>query len=315
MTHENTSMQTPPALKPPVSAELRQRVIELHHCHTLRDTATMTGLPLGTVKTLCSRSGAFRDNTAHRALFSLPPIRPTAQTLPAVPALPPQVRVTGDAEVDAVLWLRQVIDTGQAGLIEKAMKAAKCLATPLKELEKRYVEYLKAQNPGNVFAALFGSLGFGDLEALARTAVERECLQSEARARFGDDLFADTEAEAFCIETLAGLALAEKDWGYEKAAATACFQSRPELMPNTLSDCLHELDYWLALYRLRHAVDRDCGDSPPAAHARERFVLSLLARRRPCSKDEAVAVFRYLVAERMDDKETEAILLNLVGHG
>jgi hypothetical protein len=85
-------------------------------------------------------------------------------------------------------------------------------------------------------------------------------------------------------------------------------------MPNTLSDCLHELDYWRALYRLRHAVDRECGDGHPEVHARERFVFGLLARRRPRSKDEAVAVFRYLVAnERMDDTETEAILLNVIG--
>ena len=109
-------------MKPGVSPDTRRQVLELRRRHSLREVAERTGLPLGTVKTLCSRSGAFRDNEAHRALFSLPPIQPSKQTLPAVPELPPQRTVTGNKEVDAVLWLREVIGTGQAALIEKAMQ-------------------------------------------------------------------------------------------------------------------------------------------------------------------------------------------------
>ena len=309
--HANTSPHRNPLFRPSCDSASS-------NCTTatpLRETAAMTRLPLGTVKTLCSRSGSFPDNDAHRALFSLPPIRPSAQTLPAVPPCPPRASVTGDREVDAVLWLRQVIDTGQAGLIEKAMMAAKRIATPMKEVEKRYVQYLEAKNPGNALAAIFGSLGFGDLEELARKAVERERLRSEGRARFGDDLFADTEAESFCIAALVGLALAENAWEYEKAAAAACFPVPTELMPNTLSDCLREFDYWRALYRLRHAADGHYIDVLSEVHTRERFVFDLLAQRRPRSKDEGVTVFRrYLAAaERMDDAETEAILLNLIG--
>ena len=84
-------------------------------------------------------------------------------------------------------------------------------------------------------------------------------------------------------------------------------------MPNTLSDCLHELAYWSALYWLRNS--RGEGDNAPEADARDSLVFRSLARIRARTKDEAIAVFRYLAdSERMDDEETEAILLNLIGN-
>jgi hypothetical protein len=58
----------------------------------------------------------------------------------------------------------------------------------------------------------------------------------------------------------------------------------------------------------------DGGDSGREAYARECFAFRCLARIRPKSKAEAIAVFRYLAdGERMDDTETESILLNLIG--
>lgn len=88
---------------PGVSANTRRQVLELRRQHSFRDVVRLAGLLLGTVKAICSRAGVFRDNPAHRALFSLPPIRESSETLPAVPELPPQQRVTGDPELDAVL--------------------------------------------------------------------------------------------------------------------------------------------------------------------------------------------------------------------
>jgi hypothetical protein len=83
-------------LKQGVSIEAKARVLDLRRRYSIREVAEQTGMPVGTVKTICSRSGAFRDNQAHRALFCLPLIRESSQTLPAVPDLPPQQRVTGD---------------------------------------------------------------------------------------------------------------------------------------------------------------------------------------------------------------------------
>jgi hypothetical protein len=226
-------------MKPTVSTATRQRVLDLRRRHSLREVAERTGLPLGTVKTLCSRSGAFRDNATHRALFSLPPIQPGKQTLPAVPELPPQRAVTGDKEVDAVLWLREVISTGQAVLIDKAMQGAKKIKTPLKDVEKRYRDWLTTNQPGNLFAA-FSSFDFADLESLARSSIERAARQHEARSRFGDDLFAETPAESFYITALQGLK-ADRMGFYADAEAGNRFQAHPELMPYTLADCSRKM--------------------------------------------------------------------------
>ena len=296
-----------------VSDEQRQQVLDLRRRHSLREVAEITGLPLGTVKTLVSRSGAFRDNEQHRAMFTLPPISASTVTLPSVPELPPQEVVTGDKEVDAVLWLRSIINTGQAVLIDRAMEGVKKIRTPLDVLEKRYRDYLVATNPGHLFAAM-SSFGFADLDALATRAIEQHRLRLEGAARFGDALLADTEAELFCIAALRGLEQSGPLLDFDKEQVAARLNAHPELLPHTLADCLYELGYWDQLYRLRNAVGRDASEGPAEATAREWFVFGLLAQIRPRDKPEALAVFRYLIASQRDDMaESEAILCNLIG--
>ncbi len=300
-------------MKPGVSPDTRRQVLELRRRHSLREVAEHTGLPLGTVKTLCSRSGAFRDNEAHRALFSLPPIQPSKQTLPAVPELPPQRTVTGNKEVDAVLWLREVIGTGQAALIEKAMQGAKKIKTPLKEVEKRYQAWLMKENPGSLFAAL-SSFDFANLEGLAKNSIKKAARQHEARSRFGDDLFADTPAESFCITALHRLKADRMDF-YADADVDKRFQAHPELLPQTLTDCLRELAYWQDLYWLRNSVNSHASDGPREAYARSRFAFRCLGLIRPRGKTEAVSVLKYLTddRDRLNDGDAEAILFNLLG--
>lgn len=309
MKHEDSTLK----VKQRVSDEQRRQVLDLRRRKSLREVAEATGLPLGTVKTLVSRSGAFRDNEQHRALFTLPPIKPSADTLPSVPELPPQQVVTGDKEVDAVLWLRSIINTGQAALIQRAMEAAKRIKTPLDVLEKRYRGHLTTTNPGNLFAAL-SSFGFGDLEAMAARATEDHRLRLEGVSRFGGALMDDTDPEAFCIDALSGLEATGQFGDFDKGQVAARFNAHPELLPHTLADCLYELGYWDQLYRLRNAADRDASDGPAEATARDWFVFGLLAEIRPRDKAEALAVFRYLVASDRDDMaESEAIMLNLIG--
>lgn len=304
---------SPAKTKQRVSDEQRQQVLELRRRHSLREVAEITGLPLGTVKTLVSRSGAFRDNERHRALFALPPISASTETLPSVPELPPQEVVTGDKEVDAVLWLRSIISTGQAALIDRAMEGSRKIKTPLDVLEKRYRDHLVATNPGHPFAAM-SSFGFADLEALATRAIEQHRLRLEGAARFGGTLLADTVAETFCIEAMRGLEQSGPLLDFDKAQVADRFNAHPELLPHTLADCLYELGYWDQLYRLRNAVDRDASDGPAEATAREWFVFGLLAQIRPRDKAEALTVFRYLIASERDDMaESEAIVFNLIG--
>ncbi|MNM60681.1 hypothetical protein D3C81_719710 [compost metagenome] len=310
---ESKQPDSPVKTKQRVSDKQRRLVLDLRRRHSLREVAQITGIPLGTVKTLVSRSGAFRDNEQHRAMFTLPPISASTEALPSVPELPPQEVVTGDKEVDAVLWLRSIISTGQAALIGRAMEGAKKIKTPLDVLEKRYRDYLVATNPGHLFAAM-SSFGFADLDALATRAIEQNRLRLEGVARFGDTLLADTEAERFCIEALRGLRAAGQFGDFDKRQVAARFNAHPELLPHTLADCLYELSYWDQLYRLRNAVDRDASDGPPDATARDWFVFGLLAQIRPRDKSEGLAVFRYLIASQREDMaESEAILINLIG--
>ena len=271
-----------PLLKPGVSSDARQQVLTLRRRHSLREVAAQTGLPLGTVKTICARSGAFKDNSRHRALFALPAIQASTSTALAVPTLPPQAVVTGDKEIDAVLWLREVIKTGQADLIEKAMEAAKRIKTPLKELSDRYLKHLVSKNPGN-WTVAFATFGLDDLEGLAKGSTKKLTRQNEALARFGgvESLFSDTPAEQFAIDALAGLK-PSKDFGdLDAGQVDKRFNARTDLMPNTLTDCLHEMAYWHDLYTLHNAVDRDASDPGREAYARECFAFRSLARTGP----------------------------------
>lgn len=266
------------------------------------------------MKTIVSRSGAFRDNDTHRALFSLPPMRVSLETLPAVPELPPQQRVTGDKEVDAVLWLRSIIKTGNAAHIEAALEAAKRIKTPLDELEKRYSHLLSTADPGN-WTAVFKTIGFANLEGLARSAIADHHTRVEGRARFGDRVMYETDAEVFCAEALEG-GMAGQYGSTDETDIDARFKAHPDLMPHTLVDCLYELDYWHELYRLRCAFCNSSIDAEGSqeACAREHFVFSLLAEIRPRQREEAKAVLRYLITgDRRDMADAEGILENLIG--
>ena len=291
-----------------------EQVLSLRRVHSARKVAELSGLPLGTVKAICSRSGAFRDNPTHRELFSLPERRPSDCTGLVVPELPPQEPVTGHKELDALLWLRKVISTGDPTLIDKAMEAAGRIKTPLKALEKAYTTFLTHRHPGNPFAT-FAAVGLDDLKGLADRATKAARNRAEALSRFGDErsLFDETPAERFCVEVL-------KDTGFDAygamidATVTERMKARPEYLPHTLADCLHELHYWRRLYSLRHAVDRDAAESSPECYGRERFAFAQMAHIRPRSRDEAAEVLRYLAgdADRMDDEATPDILRNLI---
>ncbi len=289
--------------------EQREQVLELRRQHSMREVAEIAGLPLGTVKAIISRSGLFADNPRHRAMFTLPP-RQSRETLPAVPDLPPQQGVTGDKEIDALLWLRQVIETGDPVRIEQAKEAAGRITTPLDELERRYGRWLVA-SAGHVMAGL-GSIGFANLDGLAERTIKRRAREAEAIGRFGDQLWYDTPAEVFCLEALRTVERVE--WDYPPKQVADRFKAIPELMPHTLSDCLHELAYWNDLHYLRKACDTS-GDYEHRmeSSARDWFIFGLLAELRPRTREEAKNAFRYLMtSDRQDMPEAEQILENLV---
>lgn len=124
---------------------------------------------------------------------------------------------------------------------------------------------------------------------------------------------AETEAESFCVDALHGLERGGAMLDFDKVEVETKFKKCAAFMPQTFFDCLHELDYWNSLYRLRNAVDRDYADPAPEATARDWWVFGLLAEIRPRGKDEAMDVFRYLIDDdRMGMTKTESILSNLI---
>lgn len=197
------------------------------------------------------------------------------------------------------------------------MQAAERIKTPAKELEKRYGEFLMRESGGNTMRAVFGSIGFADLKGLAERTLDKQARKREALARFGSEqaVFADTAPERFCVDALALVPVTTKGWReYDQAQANAAFAQHQDMAPHTLADCLHELEFWDALYHLRHGWD-SAGDDLPEVNARRHYIEAhCMATIRPKTRDEAKIVLRYLAAHEMFDRnETDAVLENLIG--
>lgn len=291
------------------------RAVALRRTHSLRQIAEELGVSLGTVKSWMARAGVkLGDNEKLRALMTLPPIKASEGTAVVVaPELPAQEVVTGIKDVDAQLWLRAVIATGHPDHIAKALEAVKRIKTKPKDLELAYMRWLQAKH-GDM-AAVFGSMGFADLERHAKEVTRDAAIKAEGLARFGttEALLADTPAELFCIEALHGL---DGDLGeFDPAEVAALFKARPDLLPMTLADCLHELRFWDALYWLRRPHGHM--DDAQEVQARREFVFCELAHIRPRTKAEAIDVLRWLAADDDGDTmrrdEAQAILENLIG--
>jgi len=302
-----------------MTPEQRTQVLELRRTHSAAEVAKQTGLPMGTVKALCSRAGVTRGNAQALAFFALPPLVLSDCTAVAAPAaLPEQRNVTGDTDTDAMLWLREVIETGDAALIATAMQAAQRIKTPAKELERRYADHLVRASGGNTLTAMFGSMNFADLPGHAKTVLDKQARRREAVARFGSEaaVFADTATELFCMDALAKVKR-ERQWdSYPLKAACTAFEAHADMRPHTLGDCLAELAYWDALYRLRSAWPDSC-DPLPQVSAREDYLHHCMGLLRPKDRGEAKEVLRYLVSdhgkEAVDEDTTDLILANLVG--
>lgn len=254
------------------------------------------------------------DNEALRRLMSLPPARASAGAEIASIECPAMVAETGNHEIDMVIWIRRLISTGNPGLIARATRAAKEIQTPLKKLEEAYLRILQANNPGN-WTVAFQTFGFADLEGLTKSSIEKANKRADAYARMGDALFEDTPAEEFCAAALKGLKPEKSIGDYDDAKVDARFDARPDLLPYTLSDCLHELAYWRDLYWMRKAVSNH-SDGPVEASARRWFVFRRLAKLPPRTKEEALSVFDYLeLHDEMGMKEGSEILRNLISGG
>lgn len=259
---------------------------------------------------------SMENNLAFRALFTLPSMAASASTALTVTEAPQPESVTGDQEVDAVLWLQRIVATGDQALIDKAMEAVKRITTPMKTLADRYSAHLIASGH-HAMQVAFASIGFGDLEDQAKRSVQKAARRHEALARFGDadTAFAETPAEKACKKALRGLRRDGKFDNYDDAEALDRFNHTPDLAPATIEDCLHARAYWNKLYWLRAAIG-DFGDSRPQGYAHECYCRAMLAHLRPRSAAEAISAFDHLDDDDGTDWErAQPIIRNLIASG
>ena len=163
---------------------------------------------------------------------------------------------------------------------------------------------------------MFAAINFGDLQHLAERSVKKLLLSNEATARFGEGLFDETPAEAWCAEVLKGVECGMNDLSLPDEICRELFSKQTEYVPHTLNDCLHELRFWNDLYWLRDSVDSGPFGSELSEQvsARQGYIFWSLSQIRPRSKDESISVLRYLSDnEGMNRNETNDILLNLIG--
>lgn len=259
------------------------------------------------------------DNQELRALFTLPPIKTSAGTAIAAPKMPPQQVITGDDEIDAVLWLQQVVDTGNRAMIDKALESAKAIKTPMEELGMRYAEHI-ARTTGNNLGAALASFGFGNLEAQAKSSIEQAESRHEALSRFGDEetLFSNTPAEEACVKALHRAKKNSRNGFtyYDSSVAAKRFGNHPALVPATLDDCIYAIEYWNALTTLRYAFGTIAGDQIQEASTHDYYCAAMMAKIKPRNATEAIAAFDYLQEEERDQwNDAPAIYRNLIVTG
>ena len=256
------------------------------------------------------------NNQQLRALFALPPMPSSAGTALFIPELPPSQAVTGDGEIDAVLWLQSVVKTGNQVLIDMALESVKRITTPMKLLEDRYAAHVRKTHPDNVFAVLFATMDFGDLEKRAKQAVEKEARKREALSRFGsvEALFAATPAEAACGKALRGLK--RKNGFYDSRQARSRFERHPALVPATIDDCLYVFEYWERLYVLRSAAVDYAGDPLQETSEHDSYCFAKMSDVHPRSGAEAIRAFDHMNScDRLGWSHGPEVLRNLIASG
>lgn len=293
--------------------EQRAKVLELRQAgYTVNKVAEMMGLPEGSIKTITRRDTATLTNPKHQAFFRLPePAIGNDNTKELALVEPPQKRKqTGDQGIDAFLWLREMVDTGQPALIQQALElAAKVDGKQREEIETRYTQAMVAVH--GAFVGAMKSMGLCNIEGRAKAALERKAGREKAVAIFGDGEYFTTPQEQFCIDALNGRTQDNRGF-YEIQEIETSFNKHKELMPWTLADCIRELEYWRELYNYKDALF-DC-ELEQETYAREDYVRLLMERIKPRSKEETRQVWEYmLLHEWQDYKSFNPIVENLMG--
>ncbi|PHM38206.1 hypothetical protein Xmau_03593 [Xenorhabdus mauleonii] len=215
------------------------------------------------------------DNTVHKTLFTIPePSHSTA--IATVKPLPAQRKITGNKQVDAYLWVLEVIKTNEPAHLDAAQAALKKLKITPKEAQQKYVDYLM-KSGAHAFQVAFGTMSMDNLQGYIDRAKEQNKKVSQVRG-----LFASYEAaleltapeKLMLVGELAEIYESFHYWNEEeyaegcmhgdrinevdklrKATAKGFAEQLPE--PHTLSDVVREFLYWDWLYQMRNVAAKE----------------------------------------------------------
>ena len=247
---------------------------------------------------LLSRQGIVAtrsENPEHQRLFAIPIPQPSDSTALVASTLPEQTQITGDREVDAILWLRTVCKTTRdASILDRALEAASRITTPHDELEERYTAWLRRQPGAHPLAVALSRIG--EIKHHVERARERILAHAEGLAAFGryEVAMAPTTAEAMLEET-AALPEGYNGWSRLKLDQLTDIFAR-SVNPVSLTECVAELRYWRWLFQIRwhmHATEYpgdSLEDDPPIVNLRRQYVEGLLTMISPFDRAERLHV-------------------------
>jgi len=278
----------------------------------------LTGVNINTVKSLCRRSGLFRDNPEHRMLFTVPEIK--YSTSLAVPKpLPPQQVVTGHKQTDAYLWVLEVIKTGEPAHIAAAENALKKLTITPKQAQEKYTRHLQAHGAG--WTAAFSTMWLDNPQHYINIARKQYAEAGTVRGVFGrlEAAFEPVEAESR-IEAVYGLY--QDIYCDDMTDGRARFTFTDVLpAPHTLADVIREIHYWDWLCSMRRAAHKELypdsyGDENAHLWDRNQYLDELLGTIKPLTRREALDVLKwYLAYPRYQgmNADSDGVYLNLIG--
>ncbi|KMW73327.1 hypothetical protein TI10_09605 [Photorhabdus luminescens subsp. luminescens] len=280
------------------------------------------------------------DNLKHKTLFAIP--EPSYSTaLATVKPLPVQRKITGNKQVDAYLWVLEVIKTNESAHLDAAEEALKKLKITPKEAQKKYSDYLMKSGV-HAFQIAFGTISMDNPQGYIDRAKEQIKEAVKVRASFASYEAALELTEPEKLMLVGELAEIYEPFYYwnEKEQAEGCMygdrvnetdklrkatakgftEQLPE--PHTLSDVIREFLYWDWLYQMRNvaAKELDPGgygiDERNYIYDREDYLEGRLAVIPAMNRQEAIDVCKWVLSEeRFHDRSelTDKIILNLVG--
>uniref|UniRef100_UPI001B3008A7 hypothetical protein n=1 Tax=Vibrio crassostreae TaxID=246167 RepID=UPI001B3008A7 len=226
--------------------------------------------------------------------------------------LPPQQRVTGDKEVDAYLWLRQIVsEVPHPMVFNLAEEAVKKLTRPLKELVDAYSSWAIQQDGASAIGVAFGTFHMDNFAGTLEGHRKKLEQFNAAKGHFGtiEAAFELTEPEAILVDRWV------LDYGDRQESPLLRESEYYHMLdvlpkPTSITEVLNELEYWDELYSLRYALE-EC-EQHCLVEIRIHWLECQLPVMPPASKEEAVRLAEYISTDDRLDLATLADTRTLI---